>query len=413
MKINKIKLNILILLIILLIISIFFYNNISNQSNSKIIISQYLSLFENNDELDDDYDEQVIENQIEENKLEEKLDIEEKNEVYNDNEVILNKTYNFNKTNIKSNKLYDLDDYALQNIDFNASETIKISYQNGLPTKHNELPFHLNKSDTLVKQQFDHGRHIISTFFHRGYRDARFLEILSVLITNLENPYITGVHLLYENEDPMLWLTEEQQKKYLNKLHRVKVKKQPTYRAMFQYANKYLKRGTLAIITNADIYFDESIECVKPVYPEHPKFNSTKRLVYALSRRHSPICGKKPDEPREKIFDLCLQYGGSHDSFIFAPPMLHNVMVHTQHTQNQGLGAENIVIWEIQHEKSYVKNPCKMIKSYHLHCTKERHYVTRFINGYSPYKKQSRYKLRNGKAHPGNAKSKQCGDIVY
>ena len=78
--------------------------------------------------------------------------------------------------------------------------------------------------------------------------------------------------------------------------------------------------------------------------------------------------------------DLCLEYMGSHDVMIFAPPVPRELTAKLNHTQNKGLGAENLVIWEFSNynkgpfKKGYrVLNPCTMVHAIHMHCTNERH----------------------------------------
>jgi len=60
----------------------------------------------------------------------------------------------------------------------------------------------------------------------------------------------------------------------------------------------------VAIITNADIYFTSSLRCLAG--PE-PSDNRTSGRVYALSRRHSPLCGAHKADHRGKL-DLCETY---------------------------------------------------------------------------------------------------------
>ena len=91
----------------------------------------------------------------------------------------------------------------------------------------------------------------------------------------------------------------------------------------------------------------------------------------ALSRR--PACKNKKNDYRN-IPDLCLTYVGSHDAFAFAPPVDKQITKMLDHTQNQGLGAENKVVWEFKNAGFKVLNPCTNTYAYHLHCSGERHY---------------------------------------
>jgi hypothetical protein len=200
---------------------------------------------------------------------------------------------------------------------------------------------------------------------------------------------------------------------------------------LFAYANRVLLRGSVAVITNADIYFDSSLQCIRG--PD-PADNSTtnrrgacrvqalgltpppRRAAYALSRRHTHLCGINKADHGSHL-DLCREYVHSHDAFVFAPPVAPQVIARTNHLQNRSVlrrgrrgwrdggwpaggapracssrkgltpaagrryGAENIVIWELLSAGYHVLNPCRVLKAYHLHCSLERHYQTKFIDG--------------------------------
>ena len=149
-----------------------------------------------------------------------------------------------------------------------------------------------------------------------------------------------------------------------------------------------LYRGSIAIVTNSDIYFDDSLRQLE--FGSPTSTNST-RSAFALSRRHAPECGKKRDW--KSINDLCTHYIGSHDAFVFAPPVGARVLKNTDHTQNH-FGAENIVVWAFMWASPYkgrVYNPCQRIHAYHYHCVSERHYtIGKFIS-----------KGRHGNVAPG------------
>lgn len=232
------------------------------------------------------------------------------------------------------------------------------------------------------------GIHLITTFFRGKYSPERFEEILEVLRKNLRNPYITRVHVLWEDESPAGYLqsaagadasarspppTDAERAK----LVLTRVPSQPTYLQLFSYVDRTLRRGSIAVLANGDIYFDDSLSCLRNVTPDSKRYRwdrtMGKRPFFSLTRRHAPECGRQKDYKR--IFDLCEAYIGSHDVFVFAPPVSPRVYRSLNHTQNQGLGAENVVIWELNNSGEWRgMNPCDLIKSYHLHCTNERAY---------------------------------------
>ena len=109
--------------------------------------------------------------------------------------------------------------------------------------------------------------HLVTTFFPSG----RLKEHVLAAQENINNSAIectlsfprfiysrltlsiTALHFLAEEDDPTLYLIDPERKVTTHY-----VKKQPTYKDFFQYANDHLS-GQLAIITNNDIYFDYTL----------------------------------------------------------------------------------------------------------------------------------------------------------
>ena len=243
----------------------------------------------------------------------------------------------------------------------------------------NDTLFSLGSAPNFTR---DTGIHLITTFFHGAYHSRRFHEIVATLVSNLENPYISNVHILYEGIDPRLFIPHIIQRKIIqagiqDKIVLTKVKKQPTYKEMFDYVNTNLDRGSIAIVSNADIYFDASLKCIY-FLESKKKINAhtSGRPMFALSRRHSVEC---MTADYRSFLDLCDIYIQSHDSFIFAPPVPKAILDKTGHTQNQGYGAENIVIYEFKRQHFQVSNPCFPIHGFHLHCSNERNYPAKVI----------------------------------
>jgi len=109
----------------------------------------------------------------------------------------------------------------------------------------------------------------------------------------------------------------------------------------------------------------QSLNCTNLPSTKDKNFYSQKRKIFALSRQPNSKCEEK---------DECFKYNGSHDSFIFAPPLHSRLAKEYIFTQNN-LGAENIVIYEMKKIKGYnISNPCKSLKAWHQHCVAERHY---------------------------------------
>ena len=224
------------------------------------------------------------------------------------------------------------------------------------------------------------GVHLITTFFKGSYHKPRIRELVETLRRNILNEYIEAVHVIYEKDNPRKDLEETDARHLLDrKLVTMKINQQPTYFRLFGYANLALDRGSIAIVANSDIYFDKSVRNLKFGQPSN---ETNWRSAMALSRSRSPDCGKQDDW--NGVFDLCNTYIGSHDAFVFAPPVPDFVLKNSKHTQNH-FGSENIIVFGFLWARGYrnhVSNPCKRIRAMHLHCVQERHYeVGSFISG--------------------------------
>ena len=228
--------------------------------------------------------------------------------------------------------------------------------------------------------------HLIIGYFNSSSLPKHNSEVLVAIMHNVENLMFAKIHILYEKDNPkpqLLRLLAAHSKSGVdvdNRLVLVENDEQPTYSAFFEYINKAVPNGAVAVVANSDIYFDESLACLGPSSSkltdpcsEAPHLEPP--VMYALSRRHSPACGRNFDLPKKRVFDLCEDYRGSHDAFVFTVPVHPHVVASTKHFQNR-LGAENVVIFEFRRAGYVVKNPCKRIRAYHLHCSNQRVAIT-------------------------------------
>lgn len=245
------------------------------------------------------------------------------------------------------------------------------------------LAFRAEIPETVVYETTvdrDKGIHLITTFFKGTYAPARVREIVECLRKNVENPALDAVHVLWEDVDPREELTKTNVRDLLGrKLITTRTSKQPTYLELFTYVNENLLRGSIAIVTNSDIYFDKH---VGKLTFKSPSNDSEWHSAMVLSRSPAPECGGKPDW--NGIFDLCKTYIGSHDAMVFAPPVPSFVLKNSNHVQNV-FGGENRIVFGFMHAlgyKGHVSNPCKQITAYHMHCVQERHYqIGKFVSG--------------------------------
>lgn len=138
-----------------------------------------------------------------------------------------------------------------------------------------------------------------------------------------------------------------------------------TYAALFARANAVAPPGSVAVVANADIYFDESLSCAGLL---------SNRVVLALSRHPSPDCvsaSARGDTGWEPA-DFCAGYdpvrAASHDAFAFVVPLADDVVMALGELQVNEFGAENVAIYLLKRAGYKVLNPCANVHAFHQHC---------------------------------------------
>lgn len=121
----------------------------------------------------------------------------------------------------------------------------------------------------------------------------------------------------------------------------------------FLFASKYLP-GRTTILSNFDIYFDHSLKLLK-----RDRWLSLSNM-YFLSRYES--------DDSINIGTQCgPRYIGSHDSFIFVPPLARLLVAKSAGLTLGMPGMENRLIHEFRRQGVSILNPCKSIRSWHSH----------------------------------------------
>jgi FkbM family methyltransferase len=134
-------------------------------------------------------------------------------------------------------------------------------------------------------------------------------------------------------------------------------KKRTTFNDFFE-ATKYLENTDINILTNTDIYFDDTINLLKS--------HLDKDDCFALTRWNVLSNGKK-----ERYISEC-----SQDVWCFRGKVnINNCNFYI------GLSAaDNRVAYEIDKYGYFLTNPCMTIKAYHYHLTEVRNYLSRDKN---------------------------------
>lgn len=202
---------------------------------------------------------------------------------------------------------------------------------------------------------------LISTLFTSSYPISRLVELRLVVLRNLHTP-ITHYHLLREPDATLPPFFHSLP--HISKLSLHTPNSSLTYDTLLHHANT-LPPNTVALIANADIYFNPSLLCLTLIPP---------KTLVALSRHPSPDCppsssrGNTGWEPP----DFCAGYhpvrAASHDAFAFLTPIPTSVVHAMRHVPVNHFGAENLMLYHAARAGYRVVNPCANVHAFHLHC---------------------------------------------
>jgi len=188
-----------------------------------------------------------------------------------------------------------------------------------------------------------HSIHLIVQYY-RCTDSRRQIEIDTCLDNNLQNPLIDTVHLLTEEFFDLSRFSNH------DKVIQTVIGERLTYKRAFIYANDVDPSGErIWILSNADIYFDDSL--AKIVSCE------MKDIVFSLSRYECDSSGGAHMLPVE-------QARGGQDSWIFCSPVNLEKMF-----TSFFLGipcCDYRINYELINAGYFVINPSLVVKSFHL-----------------------------------------------
>jgi len=223
--------------------------------------------------------------------------------------------------------------------------------------------------------------------WHRSPNEQRNREYVRALRHNLDNAAITRVHLLQGADDwasrhvfeAQLWCalcehasgTDDDEcptcevvddgcvAHYASRLqidYDHGYRGRLTLKAAFQYASRHLA-GRTCLVANLDIHYDESLALLRD-----ERIDLDWRHTYFLSRYEH-------DEADYAIGTQCgPKYIGSHDTVVFVPPLPATLVDRCDFALGTW-GIENRVMWEFYQADVAFRNPCKDIRSWHVHKT--------------------------------------------
>jgi Flp pilus assembly protein TadD len=117
--------------------------------------------------------------------------------------------------------------------------------------------------DTATAAVHSSKLHMIVQYYTAPQGSARQAELDECLRLNAANAYIGTIHVLLESasdiEHSSVLRELMQQQQAVTKLNVTVIGQRLTYKAAFEYANAVIPRGHVFILSNADIYFDDTL----------------------------------------------------------------------------------------------------------------------------------------------------------
>lgn len=231
----------------------------------------------------------------------------------------------------------------------------------------------LYKEMNVVLQLFIFDFDKCNNYIEKAYKELRLFEYTTVLLKNLEDPYIKKLHILYESQAAADYY-QNIAKNYLDKIEFKVIGHQPTYKEIIDYVISRFTEKEIVCIMNADIFFNSEKDHL--LIQKHLSTDS----LFALTRHEITDEGHTIHSLETCPFTT--DSGGSSDTFIFYSPIKSNFDTSTLNYHQNMFGAENVFMkaWTDAGYKVY--NPCDDIITLHMH--KNRVHFKQYQNIYNP-----------------------------
>lgn len=234
--------------------------------------------------------------------------------------------------------------------------TILCRYHRLVDCRVPDLRVHLFSSVLIEFNKQPQSLYLITQFFSPSAK-KRFQEIKDSLIMNCACSSIDKIILINEKDYSNEWKNI----KNSSKIHQVITGRRLTYGDFLSYVCETVPENVFTILSNADIYFDESLTNLW-------KINLKDRMLALLrwdddgrGPDHSTIFGPRADSQDTWIFlsDSIRQTAWNLSDFDF---------------QLGQAGCDNAFAGSILRNRFIITNPAMTIKSYHLHNSNVRTY---------------------------------------
>jgi hypothetical protein len=220
----------------------------------------------------------------------------------------------------------------------------------------------------------------------KDYQEKRQNEINKCLIINNDNKFINEIHLLVEEIYDLSFLNNT------SKIKQILIKKRLTYQDVFEYYNNNLS-NQICILSNADIYFDESLNMLKYVNFNFKTILCMTRYEDNEDNQLKLLSGLEYDISKNLTIPDLKRYRPSiwsQDCWIWKD---HNIKIKNSNFNLGIVGCDNHIAYLFYLNNYSIINPSKLISINHLDRIRNR--ITEYGILKGDYSKSSRIKTIN------------------
>ncbi|XP_048578005.1 uncharacterized protein LOC116619165 [Nematostella vectensis] len=198
-------------------------------------------------------------------------------------------------------------------------------------------------------------------------------EMLEALQNNLHHPHVAKIHVLCKDDSEMQYILHSKLGNS-DKLLFHHIGRDLCFSDVFRYISENLL-GEAAMQLNIDCFLEQGWHRLNITLLQD-------KTMYALTRHETDYsikhCNAKEFCPNDRLANQ-----GSHDAFMvnLISPLPEAMLKQMEILKLPYLGIEQALISLFRKYGFKVKNPCRILRIFHHHCSKYRNIKQKYING--------------------------------
>jgi hypothetical protein len=229
--------------------------------------------------------------------------------------------------------------------------------------------------ESIVEEKNSGKRFVLMIMLYNEKNEKRIKEYLYCLEQNMAHPLVSTIHIFYDTSDDF----KKERKKNVIYNHLLKQQKiypdmiiepvngRVSYDFCFKRANKLYQDCTI-ILSNADIYYNKTLDLLKDYDLENLFLSITRHDVYKDGSANLPYMYTSQ---RPRLVPKIHPITAFHDTWIFKSPIVQfkdsSILMGTAYCDWR-------IVYEAHAAGMTVINPCLSIRCYHVHMSAIRNY---------------------------------------